>query len=258
MRKAAEFFKTTSLHGGYVYYYSPDLSRRLGEGEATAQQIWVQPPGTPTVGMAFLKAYEATGDRYYLEVAQEAADALIYGQLESGGWTNVIDFDSTSERAGQYRNGKARGRNFSSLDDGTSQHALLFLMRMDRALGFKDKGIHEASEIARAALVSAQFSNGGFPQGWIGPVTHEVGPKAQYPDYDWRTENRIKNYWDLPTLNDGLAGHVAIALQEAWEIYKDERCRTGLIRLGDFLILAQMPEPQPAWAQQYDFQMHPV
>ena len=27
---------------------------------------------------------------------------------------------------------------------------------------------------------------------------------------------------------------------------------------GDFLILAQMPDPQPAWAQQYDRNMHPA
>ena len=27
---------------------------------------------------------------------------------------------------------------------------------------------------------------------------------------------------------------------------------------GDFFILAQMPEPQPAWAQQYNFQVEPV
>ena len=27
---------------------------------------------------------------------------------------------------------------------------------------------------------------------------------------------------------------------------------------GDFVILAQMPDPQPAWAQQYDAEMHPA
>lgn len=53
LRKAAEFYRTrVATHGGYVYYYSPDLSRRLGEGVASDSQIWVQPPGTPTVGMA--------------------------------------------------------------------------------------------------------------------------------------------------------------------------------------------------------------
>ena len=76
MRKAAGFFRTkVASHGGYVYYYSPDLSRRWGEGVATADQIWVQPPGTPTVGMAYLKAYKATGEKFYLDAATEAAES---------------------------------------------------------------------------------------------------------------------------------------------------------------------------------------
>jgi hypothetical protein len=44
----------------------------------------------------------------------------------------------------------------------------------------------------------------------------------------------------------------------AWEAYGDERYLASAKRAGDFLLLAQMPEPQPAWAQQYDKDMHPV
>ena len=36
------------------------------------------------------------------------------------------------------------------------------------------------------------------------------------------------------------------------------QCRAAALKAGDFLIRAQMPEPQPAWAQQYDFEMHPA
>src|SRR5690606_1376148 len=100
-----------AVHGGYVYYYSPDFSRRLGEGVAAPEQIWVQPPGTPTVGMAYLAAWKATSDDDYLTAARDAARALIYGQLQSGGWTNSIDFVPRSERTALYRNGKGRGRN---------------------------------------------------------------------------------------------------------------------------------------------------
>jgi hypothetical protein len=59
-------------------------------------------------------------------------------------------------------------------------------------------------------------------------------------------------------LNDGLAGSVADTLLTAIEVYDDNRYREALTRLGDFLILAQMPEPQPAWAQQYNYKMEPV
>src|SRR5262245_14799451 len=94
VRKASEYYRgKVALHGGYVYYYSPDLKLRHGEGVATATQIWVQPPGTPTVGLAFLTAYRATGDTLYLDAAREAGEALIYGQLKSGGWQNCLEFD---------------------------------------------------------------------------------------------------------------------------------------------------------------------
>jgi PelA/Pel-15E family pectate lyase len=260
MRKAAEFYRTKiATRGGYVYYYLPDLSRRWGEGEATAEQIWVQPPGTPAVGLAYLRAYAATKDRFYLDAATEAARALAQGQLVSGGWTHSIDFSGASgKNAARYRKLPGGARDHSSLDDGVTQNALRLVMRVDQALGFADAEIHEVSEYARAALLKAQFANGGFPQSWTGPVRAQPVVKASYPDYDWRVENRIKNYWDLPTLNDDLVVQLAATLEDAWTIYKDERFRDALARLGDFLLLAQMPEPQPGWAQQYDFQMRPV
>ena len=129
MKRAATYYRTkVATNGGYVYYYALDLGQRWGEGEASATQIWVQPPGTPTVGMAYLKAFEATGDRFYLDAAKDAALALVYGQLQSGGWTNSIDFNPRGKVA-KYRNGKGGGRNHSAFDDGITQAALQLLMR---------------------------------------------------------------------------------------------------------------------------------
>jgi hypothetical protein len=82
--------------------------------------------------------------------------------------------------------------------------------------------------------------------------------KASYPDYDWRTEGRIKNYWDMYTLNDNVTGYVADVLIEAIRVYDDPRYLASLKKLGDFLILAQMPDPQPGWAQQYNYEMKPI
>ncbi len=259
-RKAAEFYRgSVAVHGGYVYYYSLDLQHRLGEGDASPDQIWVQPPGTPTIGLAYLRAYAATGDDFYLEAATEAAEALVYGQLQSGGWTNAIDFNPAGKRTSLYRNGKGQGRNYSTLDDGITQGALQLLMNVDLAHEFKNSGIHEATRIALDALLAAQFANGAFPQVWMGPVEHDKPLlRANYPTYDWRSEGRIKNYWDMYTLNDGLAGSVAETLIDAHGIYEASRYEQSLRKLGDFLILAQMPEPQPAWAQQYNDAMQPI
>ena len=261
MRESTKTYRGYALNGGYVYYYSPDGKKRLGEGVATPTQIWVQPPGTPTVGLALLKAYSATGEKFYLDAATEAAEGLIYGQLESGAWTNSVDFDPQGN-PGRYRNGKwksKRVRNFSTLDDGISQAAIEFLIRADEAHDFKHKQIHESVSIALESLLNAQFPNGGFPQGWDeAGISPQPIVKANYPEYQWETEGRIKEYWDMYTLNDGVAGNVAQTLLTAWEVYKDPRYQAALVRLGDFLILAQMPDPQPAWAQQYNYQMQPI
>ena len=257
--KAATCYRTRAAsHGGYVYYYAPDLSRRWGEGEATLDQVWVQPPGTPAVGLAFLAAFEATGDRAHLDAARDAARALVYGQLRSGGWTNSIDFDPEGSRVAQYRVGKGRGKDNSTLDDGITPAALRLLMHVDRALGFDDRPIHEAARIGLDALLAAQFPNGGFPQVWTGPVAPRPVVPARYPGDDWRAEGKVKNYWDMYTLNDDSAADALDALLDAIAIYRDDRAEAAARRLGRFFLLAQMPDPQPAWAQQYDEAMRPI
>jgi Pectic acid lyase len=261
MHRATEFMTSkVAVNGGYVYRVSADLKQREGEGKATPTEIWVQPPGTPTVGLAFLRAWQATREDIHLKAARDSAAALIYGQLKSGGWTDRVDFDADGKHADQYRNGKgrAKGKNYSTLDDDKTQAALRFLIELDRELKFEDEAIHESVQFALDALLEAQLANGGFPQGWSKPVEPGIAVKASYPEYDWRTEGRFKNYWDFPTLNDGLAGTVTETLELAYQTYKDERYRDAMIRFGDFLILAQMPEPQPGWAQQYNNQMQPM
>jgi PelA/Pel-15E family pectate lyase len=259
IRKAAGYYREkVATRGGYVYFYSADLKDRWGEGVATADQVFVQPPGTPTVGLAYLAAYKATGDKFYLDAARDAGAALIYGQLESGGWTQVVDFNPNGSKVAKYRNGKGRGKNNSTLDDGISQSAIRFLARLDQALNFKDQEVHEAATFALGALLKAQFENGAFPQVWTGPASKRPVVKASFPEYDWRTEGRVKEYWTQYTLNDGLAGSVCETLLTASDVYQDPKYKAAVARLGDFLLLAQMPDPQPAWSQQYSYQMHPI
>ncbi len=259
MKKAAEYFYgRVASHGGYVYHYSLDLSQRWGEGATTEDQIWVQPPGTPTVGMAYLQAYDATGDQFYLEAASSAANALLYGQLKSGGWTNSIDFNPQSPHVAEYRNGRGRGKNHSSLDDGQTQSAIQFLVQIDQRLNFSNPEIHQAARDALDALMAAQFPNGAFPQVWTQAVAPQPILAASYPAIDWQTDGKVKNYWDMYTLNDNVTGYVAQTLIEAHRVYEDTRYLAALRKLGDFLLLAQMPEPQPGWSQQYSYEMKPI
>lgn len=163
LHKAVEFFRTeVSASGGYLWRYSDDLARREGENQASKTMAWVQPPGTPTVGGAYLFAYEAIGDRYYLEAARETAQALVLGQLKSGGWDYLIEFDPKARAKYAYRvgGGSGKAKNVTTLDDNTTQAALRFLMHVDKALEFKDEQIHESVEFALLSLLQAQYPNG--------------------------------------------------------------------------------------------------
>lgn len=260
MKSAAKFFHDqVAVHGGYSYYASLDLRQHWGEGVATNDQIFTEPPGTPSVGRAYLQAYAATGDGFYLQAATDTGRALVHGQLESGGWSQRIDFNPVGAHAGRYRNGKGKagGFNHSSLDDNQTQSCIQFLARLDAALQFKDAEIHAAAKYALDGLLSAQFPNGAFPQGWQAPVEPHPVVRASYPD-EWPRQWPHEPYHIYYTLNDGLVGTVSDTLLTAHEVYGDARYRAALERLGDFLILAQMPDPQPAWCQQYNFEMQPT
>jgi hypothetical protein len=93
MKRATTFMvEKVSTNGGFVWNYLPDLSRRWGELEARPTQIWIQPPGTATMGQMFLDAYHATSDEYYYQAAERVAAALIWAQHPSGGWNYLADF----------------------------------------------------------------------------------------------------------------------------------------------------------------------
>ena len=268
LKRAATYFRAhASSHGGYVYYVSLDGKQHIGEGIATPDQIFTEPPGTPAVGRAYLEAFAATGDQFYLDAAVETGHALIHGQLESGGWSQRIDFNPDGTHVGLYRDGtgvkkagdpnKKANPNNSSLDDNQTQSSIQFLAHLDQALQFKDATVHEAVRYALDHLLTAQFPNGAFPQGWNQPVKAYPVLKANYPK-EWNRVWPHEEYYKYYTLNDGLVGTVSDTLLTAYEVYGDKRYYDAIAKLGDFLILAQMPDPQPAWCQQYDYNMQPT
>ena len=261
MHRASEFFRRhVSTEGGYLWRYSEDLVRREGEGKATDTMVWVQPPGTPAIGMAFLRAYETSADIYYLNLARDAAHALVKGQLRSGGWDYRVEFDPQRRRRYAYRKEPAGegGRNVSTLDDDTTQAALRLLMRADQALDFQDEAIHESVEFALSSLVKVQYPNGAWPQRFSAPPDPAKFPvkRAGYPD-SWSWTFPKRDYQHDYTFNDNTIADTIATMQQAYEIYGREEYRGAVAKAGGFILLAQMPEPQPAWAQQYDRDMHP-
>jgi hypothetical protein len=93
MKRASRFMReNVAYRGGYVWSYLPDFSRRWGEMEAYPTMIWMQPPGTATVGHLFLDCFHATRDEFYYQAAMEVADGLIAAQHPAGGWNYLHDF----------------------------------------------------------------------------------------------------------------------------------------------------------------------
>ena len=291
VRAVTFYHGEVATHGGYVYRYSADLQLREAEGIPDRDTVWIQPPGTPAVGEAFLDAYEATGNPICSQAALDAARALVRTQLQSGGWhyrghlagagRNEFTYRRTledelvpdpmpeSKRTGAggwflWRQGDYRPRNQTVFDDDVTQSALRFLMRVDQALKFQDETIHDAVKIGMAALLGTQYPNGGwsanfdrFPAIPPSVETFPIKP-ANYPDSWSRTWPKA---YDGPYVtNDNLMANVVDTLVRAVEIYGDQepRYREALVRAGEFLVLSQMPDPQPAWAQQYNVEMQPT
>jgi PelA/Pel-15E family pectate lyase len=188
MLKATKFMvEEVSYNGGYVWYYLPDFSRQWGEMEAYPTMIWVQSPGTVSMGDIFLDAYHATGDEYYYSAAEKAAAALIWGQQKEGGWNYMIDFAGDRSLKQWYSTIGKNGWRLeefqhyygnSTFDDGVSSGAARFLLRiylekmdpkymppLDRAIGF---------------ILESQYPLGGWPQRY--PLKHDFSKNGR-PDY---------------------------------------------------------------------------
>ncbi len=270
MKRAGSYFRShVAFAGGYAWRWSRDLGEARAEGGSTRSTIALQPPGTPTIGLAFLEAYRVTEDKLYLQAAKEAAQVLAWCQTSSGGWRSEFDFDPRKAARYHYRRDLEAGdtepgkRLFSStLDDNKSQSAMLFLLELAHAPGAENdpqfQHLRKALDFALDGLLASQAPNGGWGQHFSGkadpslPVT-----PAKFPE-NWPREYPGIDYTPFYTLNDGNLLNVMRLLIRAHELEQNERYLKAAKRLGEFLLLAQLPDPQPTWAQQYNFAMEPA
>jgi len=109
------------------------------------------------------------------------------------------------------------------------------------------------------SLLRVQYPNGAWPQRFVEPPDPAKFPvrKAAYPD-SWSRTYPKTDYREFYTFNDNTIADTIATMLEAARIYGDGRYQQAAEKAGDFIILAQMPDPQPAWAQQYDANMCPA
>ncbi|MFP2926066.1 hypothetical protein ACLESO_12770 [Pyxidicoccus sp. 3LG] len=275
MRNAAKYFHdVVARHGGYAWHHNAtNLSERWGDIQLDEDQIMIQSPGTSDVVVAFVEAALADPATPMLKTyALDAAMALRHGQVKSGGWRLYADFKPTPTLKACYLNTTAScgcgGCTTTTYDDQVTQNALIAMMRTDQLFGFANTAISSSSAYARARVETSQFpTHGGFPQGFVGPVAARPALVASYPPSigtscglaNCHANSYTIEYWDDPTLNDNLASAFVEMLYQARETYPAQAStyQSMLSAFGGFLRRAQLPQPQPAWAQQYDIQMQP-
>jgi PelA/Pel-15E family pectate lyase len=247
MKRATRFMvEEASTEGGYVWSYLPDMSRRWGEIEAKKSMIWVQPPGTATVGHLFLDAYHATKDEYYYQSAEKVAGALIAGQHRSGGWNYFIDFAGPSSTKHWYETiGKNAWRmeefqhaaDNSTFDDMGTSEAVQFLLRL--YLEKRDPKYRPALERAVNFVLESQYPIGGWPQRW--PYD------PNYPGYQ-----------SYITFNDDVAAENVKFLLMVYQHLGDTRALDAIHRGMNIYLLTQGGAPQAGWALQYTLDLKPA
>lgn len=252
MKRASTFMvEKVSTNGGFVWSYLPDRSRRWGELEAFDSQIWVQPPGTPTMGHLFLDAYHATGDEFYYRAAERAADALIWGQHPSGGWNYLIDFGGDRSLKHWYatigRNGW-RLEEFqhywgnATFDDAGTAEAAKLLLRL--YVEKRDPTYKPALDKAIQFVLDSQYPIGAWPQRF--PLQAEFSHHGK-PDYT-----------SYLTFNDDVAAENIDFLLMCYQALGEGRLLNPIIRGMNAFLVTQQGAPQPGWALQYTPDLKPV
>ncbi|MFC1651022.1 pectate lyase [Candidatus Latescibacterota bacterium] len=239
-----------STNGGYLWHYLPDMSRRWGEMEAYETMIWVQPPGTTSMGHLFLDAYKITGDEYYYEAAEKTARALIWGQLDCGGWNYIIDFAGDRSLKNWYDTAGKNGWRLeefqhyygnATFDDDVSSDAARFLLRM--YLEKLDPEYKYPLDKAVNFIIESQYPVGGWPQRY--PLKYDFSHHGK-PDYT--------SYF---TFNDDVVWENVNFLIQCYITLGEERFLDPIYKGMNFYLITQQGAPQAGWGQQYTMDMKP-
>lgn len=249
MRATRYMVEEVSYNGGYVWYYLPDFSRRWGEMEAYETMIWVQSPGTVSMGDLFLDAYHATGNEYYYEAAEKVAAALIWGQGREGGWNYMIDFAGDRSMKQWYSTIGKNGWRLeefqhyygnSTFDDGVVSGAAGFLLRI--YLEKMDPKYRPSLDRAIDFILESQYPQGGWPQRY--PLRYEYS-KGGRPDYT-----------SYCTFNDDVTeGNLRFLLLCYQTLGREEYLEPIIRAMNSYLVYQH---GSGAWGQQYDEDLQPA
>ncbi len=246
MKHAARFMRErVAYRGGYVWSYLPDFSRRWGEMEAYPSMIWIQPPGTATVGHLYLDCYHATRDEFYYQAAMDVAAGLIAAQHPAGGWNYLHDFAGEASARRWYdtigKNGWRleefhRYYGNATFDDAGTSEASQFLLRL--YLERRAARLRAPLERAIRFVLDSQYANGGWPQ--------------RFPFVEHGGVHGRRDYTRDITFNDDVAGENIKFLLMVYQSLGDERALVAMRRAMEIFLATQQAAPQAGWGLQHD------
>jgi PelA/Pel-15E family pectate lyase len=217
--------------------------------EAYESMIWLQYPGTISMGHLFLDAFRATANEYYYQAADKAARAVIWGQSTEGGWNYMIDFAGDRSLKRWYETIGKNGWRLeefqhyygnATFDDNITSDATRFLLRM--YLEKLDPVYKPSLDKAIDFVLESQYEIGGWPQ--------------RYPLMDEFRKNGNPDYTAYYTFNDEVIYENINLLIQCYLTLGEERFLDPIMRGMNFMLIAQ--QANGAWGSQYNMELEPA
>ncbi len=182
-----------------------------------------------SVGRPLLDAYRLWEDERYLRAACALGDFYIRAMFPEGGWTQsyAIGLDGSVYTS-------SRIANFEEWVQSNAIRHLAALYEITGIERFRDAAL-KGGEV----ILWAQGEEGWWPWGAA------IGPETR------------AEYMRGPTLNDW---NLNCCMEDCLVLYKmtgDERFLDAIFQAGEWLISAQLDQPTPGWAAQYDMNGEP-
>ena len=246
---------------------------------------------TAQLGQALLDAHQASPSDVFLNAAKAAGQALLLGQLESGGWQDEFSLIKKERKKKHYRltltKHPRRFQDLALLRSPTegwhdwrlgkfsfnktvltgitnlapTQQALLFLIRLDRELRFEDQLLHLHVGQGLKSLLNAQYPNGAwsphydrFPS--IRPELNEyLDLKAKIStDSKKEPSQGIESCYSL---QKGTHSQLIDVMIAAYDAYGIDAYRDSYLLAGHFLTQSHLRSPKAGWSTGYNELMHP-
>ena len=183
------------------------------------------------LGKPFLWAYRVWRDDRYLRGATSLADFFVRAQFPEGGWAYQFTLQSDGSVKPAWRIA-----NFEEWVQSNGLRHIAAVYTLTRDARYRD-----AASKAGEVILKAQNAAGWWP--WGAPAGADDG-RADY------MKGPTLNDWNLNAcMGDCLVLH---------HITGDRRYAVAVLEAGDWIISAQLPDPTPGWAAQYDMQGRPA